>query len=209
MEALHVWDNHGGCKSRIDFKLRINTDHFKLILKRYNSHRGRALLRSLSISTSPVIEVVRYLTIVVLWKWLLNQSLALLMLGFPMMYAAFHTANDRYSGNNRYSGIKSPDRFFHYSGRCLYFKAHKVKTYRFYYFSFILLSKLAICFKSGMLTLWSYQKALQQTKSEFSFKSYGNTGFKAPPFHWSKCGSIPVFKPFFWAAAMLCCMQPL
>ena len=35
-------------------------------------------------------------------------------------YAAFHTANDRYSGNNRYSGIKSPDRFFHYSGRCLY-----------------------------------------------------------------------------------------
>ena len=59
MEALHVWDNHGGCKSRIDFKLRINTDHFKLILKRYNSHRGRALLRSLSISTSPVIEVVR------------------------------------------------------------------------------------------------------------------------------------------------------
>ena len=60
MEALHVWDNHGGCKSRIDFKLRINTDHFKLILKRYNSHRGRALLRSLSISTSPVIEVVRW-----------------------------------------------------------------------------------------------------------------------------------------------------
>ena len=71
----------------------------------------------------------------------------------------------------------------------------------FGYFSFILLSKLAICFKSGMLTLWSYQKALQQTKSEFSFKSYGNTGFKAPPFHWSKCGSIPVFKPFFWAVA--------
>ena len=61
MEALHVWDNHGGCKSRIDFKLRINTDHFKLILKRYNSHRGRALLRSLSISTSPVIKVVRCL----------------------------------------------------------------------------------------------------------------------------------------------------
>ena len=30
------------------------------------------------------------------------------------------TANDRYSGNNRYSGIKRPDRFFHYSGRCLY-----------------------------------------------------------------------------------------
>ena len=37
------------------------------------------------------------------------------MLGFPMIYAAFHTANDRYSG------IKSPDRFFHYSGRCLYY----------------------------------------------------------------------------------------
>ena len=36
-----------------------------------------------------------------------NQSLALLMLGFPMMNAAFHTANDRYSGNNRYSGIKA------------------------------------------------------------------------------------------------------
>ena len=36
------------------------------------------------------------------------------------IYAAFHTAYDRYSGNNRYSGIKSPDRFFHYSGRCLY-----------------------------------------------------------------------------------------
>ena len=30
------------------------------------------------------------------------------------------TANDRYSGNHRYSGIKGPDRFFHYSGRCLY-----------------------------------------------------------------------------------------
>ena len=36
-------------------------------------------------------------------------------------YAAFHTANDRYSGNNRCSGIKSPDRFFHYSGRYLYY----------------------------------------------------------------------------------------
>ena len=30
------------------------------------------------------------------------------------------TANDRYSGNDRFSGMKSPDRFFHYSGRCLY-----------------------------------------------------------------------------------------
>ena len=30
------------------------------------------------------------------------------------------TANDRYSGNHRYSGIKGPDHFFHYSGRCLY-----------------------------------------------------------------------------------------
>ena len=36
------------------------------------------------------------------------------------IYAVFHTANNRYSGNDRYSGIKSPDRFFHYSGRCLY-----------------------------------------------------------------------------------------
>ena len=26
------------------------------------------------------------------------------------------TANDRYSGNHRYSGIKGPDRFSHYSG---------------------------------------------------------------------------------------------
>ena len=31
------------------------------------------------------------------------------------------TANNRYSGNDRYSGMKSPDRFFHYSGRCLYY----------------------------------------------------------------------------------------
>ena len=30
------------------------------------------------------------------------------------------TANDRFSGNDGFSGIKSPDRFFHYSGRCLY-----------------------------------------------------------------------------------------
>ena len=30
--------------SRIDFKLRRNADHFKLILKRYNSLRGIALL---------------------------------------------------------------------------------------------------------------------------------------------------------------------
>ena len=30
------------------------------------------------------------------------------------------TANDRYSGNNRYSEIKGPDHFFHYRGRCLY-----------------------------------------------------------------------------------------
>ena len=37
------------------------------------------------------------------------------------IYAAFHTACDRYSGNDRYSGIKSPDRFFHYSGRWLYY----------------------------------------------------------------------------------------
>ena len=38
------------------------------------------------------------------------------------MLRSMITANDRYSGNNRYSGIKSPDRFFHYSGRCLYFE---------------------------------------------------------------------------------------
>ena len=63
MEALHVWDHHGGCSSRINFKLGINTDHLKLVLKRYNSHRGRASLRSLSISTSRVIEVVRCLTV--------------------------------------------------------------------------------------------------------------------------------------------------
>ena len=38
------------------------------------------------------------------------------------IYAAFHRANDRYySGNDCYSGINSPDRFFHYSGRYLYF----------------------------------------------------------------------------------------
>ena len=42
-------------------------------------------------------------------------------------YAVFHTANDRYSG------IKSPDRFFHFSGRCLYNDLepllHKVRYY--------------------------------------------------------------------------------
>ena len=37
------------------------------------------------------------------------------------MLRSMITASDRYSGNDRYSGIKSPDRFFHYSGRCLYF----------------------------------------------------------------------------------------
>ena len=36
------------------------------------------------------------------------------------MLRSMITASDRYSGNDRYSGIKSPDRFFHYSGRCLY-----------------------------------------------------------------------------------------
>ena len=36
------------------------------------------------------------------------------------MLQSMNTANDRYSGNDHYSGIKSPDRFFHYSGRCLY-----------------------------------------------------------------------------------------
>ena len=34
--------------------------------------------------------------------------------------AILFTANDYFSGNDRYSGTKSPDRFFHYNGRCLY-----------------------------------------------------------------------------------------
>jgi len=34
--------------------------------------------------------------------------------------AIVFTANDYFSGNDRYSGTKSPDRFFHYNGRCLY-----------------------------------------------------------------------------------------
>ena len=38
------------------------------------------------------------------------------------------TANDRYSGNDRYSEIKGPDHFFHYSGRCLYLECLKAKT---------------------------------------------------------------------------------
>ena len=29
---------------------------------------------------------------------------------------------DRYSGNDRFSGTKTPDRFFNYNGRCLYLK---------------------------------------------------------------------------------------
>ena len=37
------------------------------------------------------------------------------------MLRSMITANDRYSGNDRNSGIKGPDHFFHYSGRCLYF----------------------------------------------------------------------------------------
>ena len=43
--------------------------------------------------------------------------------------AAFHTTNDRYSGNDRYNGIKSSDRFFHYSGRCLYLIQGKTEKY--------------------------------------------------------------------------------
>ena len=38
------------------------------------------------------------------------------------MLCAMIAANDRYSGNDRYGGIKSPDRFFHYSGRCQCFR---------------------------------------------------------------------------------------
>ena len=30
------------------------------------------------------------------------------------------TAYDRFGGNDRFSGTKNPDRFFHYNGRCLY-----------------------------------------------------------------------------------------
>ena len=33
----HVWDHHGGCSRRIDFKLHRNTDYFKLVLKMYDS----------------------------------------------------------------------------------------------------------------------------------------------------------------------------
>ena len=36
-------------------------------------------------------------------------------------------ANDRYSGNDRNSGIKGTDHFFHYSGRCLYYVAPSSK----------------------------------------------------------------------------------
>ena len=55
----HIQDHHCDCSSRIDFKLRIDIDHFKLILKSYNSHRGRAQLQSLSVTTSLLIEVVQ------------------------------------------------------------------------------------------------------------------------------------------------------
>ena len=37
-----------------------------------------------------------------------------------LMLRSMITANDRYSGNDCYSGIKGPDHFFHYSGRWLY-----------------------------------------------------------------------------------------
>ena len=53
----------------------------------------------------------------------------------PLMLRSMITANDRYSGNNRYSGIKSPDRFFHYSGRTegspFTIRNHPVKTQTF------------------------------------------------------------------------------
>ena len=38
-----------------------------------------------------------------------------------LMLRSMITANDRYSENDRNSGIKGPDHFFHHSGRCLYF----------------------------------------------------------------------------------------
>ena len=53
----HAWDHPGSCRSQINFKPRMNTDRLKLVLKRYNSHRGRASFQSLSISASPLIEV--------------------------------------------------------------------------------------------------------------------------------------------------------
>ena len=34
-------------------------------------------------------------------------------------HAILFTANNYFSGNDRHSGTKSPDRFFHYNGRCL------------------------------------------------------------------------------------------
>ena len=84
-----------------------------------------------------------------------------------------------YSGIDRYSGTKPPDDaiLFTVSGitaiveqkfrkfrvfpdnfdadlsKDSILKLIKLKNIAFYYFSFILLSKLAICFKSGMLTL--------------------------------------------------------
>ena len=53
---LH-FGHHGGCSSQIYFKLCRNTDHFKLVLKRYNCLRGRVLLKKLSNTMSPLIEV--------------------------------------------------------------------------------------------------------------------------------------------------------
>ena len=49
--------SHDG-SSQIYFKLCRNTDHFKLVLKRYKSQRRRAYLQSLSVTTSSLIEVV-------------------------------------------------------------------------------------------------------------------------------------------------------
>ena len=69
-------------------------------------------------------------------------------------------------------------------------------------FSFFLRSK-GHCMALKNQNLWTYQKPLQQTKSEFSFKSYGNAGFKAPPYHWSKWSQNYVFKLKRWWRYML------
>ena len=42
----HVWNHHRGCRSRISFKLRMNTNHFKLVLKRHDSRRGELHYRA-------------------------------------------------------------------------------------------------------------------------------------------------------------------
>ena len=37
-----------------------------------------------------------------------------------------YTGNDRFSGNNRYSGLQGPDRFFRYIRRLLYLESDAV-----------------------------------------------------------------------------------